>query len=534
MSSQKTSLQLVEQMHPSCNLGDFIQATNLNRGSNLCLIDLTGPVELVLTFSELEESIRRAVGAFHALGCKRGIRVAVALSNSSAFLIAFLALMRLGCIPILLNFKLNSDTIRFILEDSGARGILTEPESMPAVAAATFGLHLTLKLAVGGCPLGWQSWAAVLDETLPLDIVEAMDFDHQAFQPYTAGSTGIPKGIVLTHGGMLWGIEQSEQYWPRREDERAIVAAPMFHKNAMRGTIKPILRAGGAVVIMKEFRPRQFLEAIVRHKVTTCGGVPAMFAQVLKEMDLIDASDFSSLELISMGSSTVADELIERLKKAFPRAVVKEGYGLTEGGAPLRVALDGRKSPRGSVGMLAPEYEARLVGDSGKISATSGELHIRSPYVLKEYANRPDLTKERLVDGWLKTGDLFRVDDEGFYYFIGRNDDMFVCGGENIYPKEVEGLIMKNSNVAEAIVVPLPHMSKGHAPAALVVPSPGTVLDVKQVQDFCAANGPAFAIPRAILVVDKLPLNGAGKPDVKLAKKMLLDVFGALDSPQNI
>ena len=532
MRSQK-SLKLVEQNYPSCNLGYFVRATNLNRGSNVCFIDLAGPVELVLTYVELEANVRRATGAFHALGCKRGSRVAIALSNSSNFFIAFLALMRLGSIPVLLNFKLNPDTIQFILEDSGANGILTEPDAMPAVVAATSRLNLTFKLAIGGCPSGWQSWVGCLDEATPLDTVEAMDFDHQAFQPYTAGSTGVPKGIVLTHGGMLWGIEQSEQYWPRREDERAIVAAPMFHKNAMRGTIKPILRSGGSVVIMTEFRPRQFLEAIAKYKVTTCGGVPAMFAQVLREKDLIASGDFRSLELISMGSSAVADELIERLKKAFPRAVVKEGYGLTEGGAPLRVALDGRKSPRGSVGMLAPEYDARLVSEDGRISTISGELHIRSPYVLKEYANRPDLTKERLVDGWLKTGDIFRVDDGGFYYFVGRNDDMFVCGGENIYPKEVEGLILKHSGVAEAIVVPLPHISKGHAPAALIVPRSGDMLNAKQVQDFCAANGPAFAIPRAVLVVEALPLTGAGKPDGATAKKMLLDAFGALDSRPN-
>ena len=138
MNARKTSLQLVEQIHPSCNLGYFVQATNRNRGSNVCLIDLAGSVELVLTYADLEASVRRAVGAFHSIGCKRGSRVAVALSNSSGFLVCFLALMRLGSIPVLLNFKLEfRETIGFILEDSGATGILTEPEAMPAVVTAT-------------------------------------------------------------------------------------------------------------------------------------------------------------------------------------------------------------------------------------------------------------------------------------------------------------------------------------------------------------------------------------------------------------
>jgi acyl-CoA synthetase (AMP-forming)/AMP-acid ligase II len=396
------------------------------------------------------------------------------------------------------------------------------------VVAAAADSALQFRLSTGEALAGWQSWSQLVDSATPTDTVETMKFDDQAFQPYTSGSTGIPKGVVLTHGGMLWGIEHSERYWPRDPTERAIVAAPMFHKNAMRGTIKPIVRSGASVVIMRDFRPRTFIEAVAKYKVTACGGVPAMFARLLKEEDVVAANDFSHLKLISMGSSTVASELIARLKAAFRNTEIKEGYGITEGGAPLRVALDGRKSPRGSVGMLAPEYEGRLVDTDGRISKESGELQIRSPYVLKEYANRPDLTNERLVDGWLRTGDLFRVDKDGFYYFLGRNDDMFVCGGENVYPKEVESLILKDQDIADAIVVPLPHAEKGQAPAALVVARTGVSIAPKAVQDFCAANGPTFTIPRAVLVVDKLPLTGAEKPDRAAAKQMLLDAFGAL------
>lgn len=523
-----TTLQLVERMYPECNLGTFTQAASRDRGDGACLIDLSGPAALTLTYADLEAAVRKAAGALAALGCRRGTRLALALPNSSGFLIVFLAIMRLGGIPILLNFKLNAATIRFILDDSGAEGILTDAHSCPAVVAAVSDATLRFRLSVGEELSGWQSWPDLVENAAPTDIVETMDFDDQAFQPYTAGSTGVPKGVVLTHGGMLWGIEHSERYWPRRPDERAIVAAPMFHKNAMRGTIKPSLRSGASVVILRDFRPRAFLEAIATYKVTTCGGVPAMYAQLLKEEDLIAAHDFSHLKLISMGSSTVTAELIARLKGAFPCAEVKEGYGITEGGAPLRVALDGRKNPRGSVGRLAPEYEARLVDGEGRMSSTAGELQIRSPYVLKEYANRPDLTRERLVDGWLRTGDLFRVDADGFYYFLGRNDDMFVCGGENVYPKEVESLILKNPDVADAIVVPLPHAEKGQAPAAVVVARPGASVEPKAIQDFCARNGPTFTIPRAVLVVDKLPVTGAEKPDRIAAKQMLLDAFGPL------
>lgn len=525
MTGDTTSLDLVRLHHPECNLGAFVRASERHDSDDVCIIDLAGPSKRIITYAQLEKDVRQAAGAFRQLGCGRGSRVALALPNSSGFLVAFLALMRLGSIPILLNFKLNADTIAFVLEDSSADGILADPAAMPALMATAESRRFWFKLAVRDVPAGWQSWEEIFENCAPTDTIEAMSFDDQAFQPYTAGSTGVPKGVVLTHGGMLWGIEHSERYWPRNPSERSIVAAPMFHKNAMRGTIKPTLRSGGSVVIMKDFQPRSYLEALAEHHVTNCGGVPAMFALLLKEKDILSSHQFKHLNLISMGSSTVPDELLLRLKEAFPGAEIKEGYGLTEGGAPLRVSLDGSKSPRGSVGKLAPEYEARLVDSDGNVLPTIGELQIRSPYVMKEYANRPDLTRQRLVDGWLRTGDLFRIDADGYYYFVGRNDDMFVCGGENIYPKEVENLILKIPEISEVIVVPLPHTTKGEAPAALAVTHVGSTIDARAVQNYCAANGPAFAIPRAVLITDRLPLTGAGKPDRAEAKRMLLAAF---------
>jgi acyl-CoA synthetase (AMP-forming)/AMP-acid ligase II len=357
-----------------------------------------------------------------------------------------------------------------------------------------------------------------------------MQFDDQAFQPYTAGSTGLPKGIVLTHGGMLWGIEHSELYWPRSPAERGIVAAPMFHKNAMRGNIKPILRSGGSVVIQRRFAPRPFLEALARYRVTTCGGVPAMFAEILQEAELIRSGDYSALKLISMGSSTVPEQLIARLHTAFPGVAVKESYGLTEGGGPTRAPLDGRPVPPGSVGIAAPEYEVKLVNAAGHESTEAGEMHIRSPYVLQAYAGLPDLTAARIYDGWLRTGDLFRADADGFYYFLGRSDDMFVCGGENMYPKDVEGRILLHPAVADAVVVPLPHQTKSFAPVAMVVLMPGASVDAQAIQDHCAAAGPAFAIPRAILVVERLPLTSTGKPDRRAIAAALAARFGTLSS----
>ncbi len=528
---ERPALKKVAELHPTLNLGNFIEATRTVPDTAIALIDLTERDPKTLTYGDLEREIRLCVGAFRALGVKRGARFALALPNCRLFLIGFLALMRIGAIPVFINSHLSNDALRHIVTDSGSEGLLADLEDAPPLAllASVPGLRWRLSRSGSG-PESWHSWPAVLDGVSPDDTVETVGFDDQAFQPYTAGSTGMPKGIVLTHGGMLWGIEHSQMYYPPSVDERGIVAAPMFHKNAMRGVIKPMLRGGCSVVILPGFEPRQFLETMSKYRVTSSGGVPAMYADILREEDLIRSLDFSALHLLSMGSSSVPAELSARLARAFPHVGVKESYGMTEVGGPTR-PLTGVPTPLGSVGVIAPEYEAKLVDDAGNENAMAGELHLRAPYVLKAYAGLPEITAARIYDGWLRTGDKFRKDEQGFFYFIGRADDMFSCGGENIYPKEVENLILKLPDISDAIVVPLPHETKSFAPTAMVLPRPGSHVEPKAIQDFCASNGPAFAIPRAVLVVKEIPRTSAGKPDRKAAQALLSKTFGTLKSP---
>jgi acyl-CoA synthetase (AMP-forming)/AMP-acid ligase II len=253
-----------------------------------------------------------------------------------------------------------------------------------------------------------------------------------------------------------------------------------------------------------------------------------MFAEMLRHTDLLETLDFSALKRISMGSAIVPAELIDRLTQTF-KVSVRESFGLTEGGGAIRQPLDGSAPPRGSVGLAAPELEVKLVDRDGN-EADEGECCIRSPYVLREYVNLPELTRERIIDGWLHTGDILRRDANGFYYYVTRADDMFVCGGENIYPKEVENLALKHPDVANVAVAPLAHATKGFAPAAMVVLKKDRRLSERELQDFFAAKGPSFAIPRAILFVDSIPINGAGKVDRPLIKQVLTQRFGVLES----
>ncbi len=524
------TVDLVAKLHPTLNLGGFFHHAVTALPDNPALLDLSSGTLETVSFGALETRIQRAVAALKAGGIERAAKIAVALPNSAVYLEIFFALMRIGAIPVPLNFKLTQESLDYILKDSGARAIVGDPGDAARACDSADRLALPLRICVHNERAGWTPYSRFIEGARPDTAIATMNFDDQAFQAYTAGSTGRPKGIYLTHGGMLWGIEHSQRYWPTKPDERRIVAAPMYHKNAMRGQIKPAFRGGSSIVVMKGFEARAFLKAVSDYGVTTSGGVPAMYAELLRHEDVIAKCDFSKLRAVSMGSSTVPLGLIERLKRAFPNALVKEGYGLTEGGAPLRQPLDKRKPPHGSVGMLAPETEVKLIDKDGKENPREGEMWMRTPYVLKEYVNQPELTKEKIRDGWLRTGDLFRVDDDGFFYFVSRIDDMFVCGGENLYPKEVETLILKHPDVADVVVVPLPHASKGQAPAAAVVCHSGKTLTPPQIQDFCAANGPAFAIPRAVMLLPQIPVSGAGKPDRAEVKRQLAAAFGTLSS----
>ena len=252
-----------------------------------------------------------------------------------------------------------------------------------------------------------------------------------------------------------------------------------------------------------------------------------MFTLLLQHRELVDSLDLSALKGLSLGSAPVQPELMNDVEATFG-VKVSESYGLTEGGpVPVGPPIDGRPTPVGSCGVAWPEGEVKLVGADGRDDPHYGEMcRVRNPGVTTGYYKRPEVNAERLVDGWLKTGDMFACDDDGFYFFKGRDDDMFNCGGENIYPKEVEDLILHLAGVADASVVALDHAVKGQAPVALVAAPPGAGLDEAAIKAFCLENGPAYAHPRRVEIVDALPLNGAGKVDRLMVKQMAEELFG--------
>ena len=499
--------------HRENNLGFFNTAAAKKYSDRVAVIDMSKTPPTELTHARLDDRMSRVGSALQKAGLQPHTRVLLAMENRAEFIEAFFGAMRAGCVPIPLNHKLGADTIRFIIADAGAGAAIIDPMCHPEIAQIVEEASLSLRVATAPVPTGWLDYALWRSESDASELrAPKIERGQTAFLPYTSGSTGVPKGVLLPHDGMLWGIRVAQKYWPAEPNDRALIAGPLFHKNAMRVSVKPKLRVGGSVVILPRFEPKAFLTALAEYHCTHTGGVPAMYRMVLAEEELLSRLEFPALKSLEMGSAVVGADLIAAVESAFSVPVI-EAYGLTEGGGPLREPMDGGGSPLGSCGLVAPEVDVKLVGAEGKEDEREGELWVRSPAVLSGYNNRPELDAERLVDGYLKTRDIFRRDENGFFYFMGRTDDQFSCGGENINPKEVELLLVQHPEIVDAVVVPVPHIVKGFAPAALVTLRRDAEVDESALKKFTLANGPAYAHPRRIFSVDELPLNGAGKID---------------------
>ena len=504
------------------NLGFFFDETVRRRPDKVAIIDLFGGRERTSTYRQLDGRMDRVASMLAALGVRPGERVAMLVGNRLEFVEFFFGAMRAGAIPLLLNTRLAADTLERLIADAACALAIVDPSCNRDAISIADRVPVRHRMLFDQDQDGFLSFETEMAKPAPAVEPPPVADDAQAFQPYTSGSTGRPKGAIMTHRGMLWYVDYNQRYWPSAESSRGLVALPLFHKNALRGTVKPMLHAGGSFVLMPGYEPRSYLEALAQYKCTYSRGVAAVFTMFLQYRDLLKTLDLSNLRSMTIGSAVVTPELLELVQRALPHIKVEESYGLTEGGSPLRPPIDGRPVPRGSPGMPAPEIELKLIDAQGSETDDEGELVIRCPYVCLGYYNEPEITRAKLHDGWLRTGDVFAKDKDGFFYFRSRVDDMFSCGGENVYPKEVENLLFGHPDVVNAVVAPVPHQVKGLAPAAMVILREGATTTAEQLKSYCLEKGPAYSHPRYIDIVPALPLNGAGKVDRGLIQARLV------------
>lgn len=460
--------------------------------------------DMALTYADLDERADRVAGWLTSRGTEPGSRVGLLWQNDIRYVEGFLGIMRAGGVAVPLNVRQNEETLAYVLADAGCIGILAGPTELDRARA----LNKDRGEAV------FVADPDELQQAAPLRDRPRHDPDDVCMQPYTSGSTGRPKGVLLTHRGQLWNADMVRKCYLFDESERALLAAPLFHKNAAM-TLKAVLLAGGACVVLPGFDPRGVLRAIDRYKITYLSGVPAMYRMLLNETEELRRCDVSSVRFATAGSAPVTIDLLEDFQRVFD-APIAEGYGLTEGGPDVLLAPRWGINKLGSLGLPIPGCKVQLRGDDGVTEVgvgEVGELWVRNPGVTPGYHGLPQVTAERIRDGWLATRDLMRRDEDGYYYFVGRSDDLINVSGENVYPKEVEQLLLRHPAVRDVAVVAGEHPVKGTVPVAFVVLSEPGAASAEELTEYFHGVGPHYAYPRAIEFVTELPLAGTGKVD---------------------
>jgi acyl-CoA synthetase (AMP-forming)/AMP-acid ligase II len=455
--------------------------------------------ERTITYPQMHAEADAVARGLLRRGLARGARIGLLAANSATYLMAYIGIMRAGMVAVPINFKLTRETIAHVEEDSQIRLMLVDADRRPLA---------------GAVPSVRMDDAAEWSEFVSAGAHASPDMRDDEFATilYTSGSTGQPKGVPLTHGAYVWGVDLLVVTGPPMRAKRVLVAAPFFHMNGLLISLLTSV-AGGTVVLLCRFSGEAYVKAAASQRCQVLTSVPTMLALAANASEALENLDLSHVESIFTGSAPSTDALFDRMTQVFPNARVMNGYGTTETG-PLVFGAhpSGMPRPKLSLGYPVPQIEWKLVGGP---SENEGVLWLRSRLLMPGYLNQPETTAKRVTDGWYNSSDVMRRDADGFFFFVGRDDDMFVCAGENIYPGEVEKLLERHPAVLQCAVVPLADEIKGQLPVAFIVPAPGTAPTIDAIKEFALAHGPAYMHPRFVAFVDHLPLAGTNKVDRK-------------------
>ena len=475
-----------------------------------------------IAYRTLEERTNRVANGLAALGIGVGDHVAVLVKNDHRFVETLLGALRTGASVTPATTRAHLNTLAHIMQDCAAKVLIASSDfTNEAAVLAQSVPGLQQVYVMDEAPPGTTLYDEWLSRQDTGRLVRDRSPEDRAYISYTSGSTGLPKGVVLTHGAVDWATRNLRRALLYGPDERCLLAVPMFHANGMFAGLFSMLECGGSVVILHDVDPREMIRTIARERCTYTTGVPAMYKKMLLEEDLLGSTDCSSLRFVICGSSEVPEELLEEFTRRL--APMLEAYGLTECGFVCNNPRWG-VTKQGTTGLPYPGVELRIV-DPEDIShevpmGELGELLIRSPGNLVCYHNLPQVTAERLLaDGWFRSRDIVRADEQGYVEVVGRLDDRISCAGESIYPKEVENVLLQHPDLLDVAVVPMPDEVKGEVPVAFVVERQSGAVQEREIKEFFLAHGAAYMHPRRIFVVPELPLTSAKKIDRTALKK---------------
>ncbi|MDR7252387.1 acyl-CoA synthetase (AMP-forming)/AMP-acid ligase II [Nocardioides sp. BE266] len=451
---------------------------------------------LQLTYAEFGERVDAAAEQFADHGVGAGDVVAVMLPNRVELLISLVAAWRLGAGATPVNPAFTADEADHQILDAGSVLVVNAGDGAPDGGRPSIGVEELRSVSRG--------------RELP---EPPTDVNALALLIYTSGSTGRPKGVMLDHAHISSMAEMIADAGALTGDDHCLLVLPLFHSNAINASFLAMARAGGRLTILAKFHPVSFLEAIAQFRPSYFSAVPTIYSHMVslpEEMQF----DTSSVRFAFCGAAPASVQLLEGAEKRFGFPLV-EGYGLTEGTCVSTLnPVDGPRKI-GTVGVPLPGQRVEIMAPDGTIMPRGerGEVVIQGPNVMRGYLNRPDATAESLGDGWLHTGDVGILDEDGYLRLVDRIKDMIIRGGENLYPKEIEAELHAHPAVLEAAVVGAPHDVLGEVPVAYVSTRPGTSVTEEELKELCAAHLTRVKVPVAITVLDALPKNPVGKID---------------------
>jgi len=475
----------------------------------------------IFTYAALDDRAARFAGVLTATGIAAGDRVAALLTNGNEYVEALFACARIGAILVPLSQRLAGPELEFMTDDSGATVLLYGAEwaHLASVVKGRSGLKAAFVAGAGEDP----SYEDALANAEPVSKPRDVSLDDVLAIFYTSGTTGLPKGAMLTHGNFFWTNLNVVFSFGFFQDERTLVVLPMFHVGGWNANMLATILCGGTVVVERSFDPGRALRTFSEQRITSMLGVPTIYQMMADHPDW-DSTDLSAVRALLCGGAPLPVPLIRRYQERGISFI--QGYGLTEA-APNCLILPPEDAVRKAGAAGRPYFYADVrVVDEADVEVSlggSGEIVVGGPGVMKGYWNRPDATAETLRGGWLHTGDVGRIDDEGYITIVDRVKDMYISGGENVYPAEIERMLAEHPAISEAAVIGVPDDRWGEAGRAIVVLRSGSSANAEDIKRFAASKLAKFKVPATVVFAESLPRNPTGK----LLKAELRDRYGA-------
>jgi long-chain acyl-CoA synthetase len=461
--------------------------------------------ERELSYAELDQASARVAALLRAKAIGPGDRVGVMLPNVPYFAVVYYGILRAGGVVVPMNVLLKEREVAYYLDDSETRLLFAWHGFADAAHGGSDEAHADCLLVEPG------DFEALLGRSEPAPEVAARDGGDTAVILYTSGTTGTPKGAELTHANLRRNAEIAAGLFGIDADAVTLGALPLFHSFGQTCGLNATILAGGRLTLIPRFDPGLALETIQRDRVTVFEGVPTMYAALLGHPERA-RFDASALRVCVSGGAAMPVEVMRNFEHAFGCPVL-EGYGLSETSPVASFNHPGRERKPGSIGTPVEGVEMKLVAEDGGAVPPGeiGEIAIRGHNVMKGYWRRPDATAEAIRGGWFHTGDLARVDEDGYYFIVDRKKDMVIRGGYNVYPREIEEVLYEHPAIREAAVIGVPHPELGEEVAAAIVLAPGASVEEEEIVDFVRAQVAAYKYPRQVWIVDELPKGPSGK-----------------------